>query len=951
MPVASSVSLQRRLLVLAVIATILAPMATTLQAVRGVGLASVDHLVISEVVTGGASASDELIELYNPTSAPLPLEGLEVIYVTSTGATITRRATWELGAPGVPAGGHVLIANASGTYASIADATYASGMAATGGSVAVRILGATTAIDAVGWGAAASTWMEGSPAVAPASGASIERLPGGALGSSSDTGDNLVDFVERPVPEPQNLGSPPTPDPAAATPSPGPSTMPEPPVTPEPTPEPTPPPSSTPHPTPTPTSAVAVAAARAAPDGAIVTIEAVALTDSGFHDGGGFVADATGGIAVLLADGTFARGQRLRITGELDDRFSQRTLRADSAASLGTAPEPEPMTTTTGAVGEHLEGRLVGTSGAIVGSPTVLSSGLAFDVDDGSGATRVLVGASTGIVTSAWLPGMSVAIVGVAGQRDSTGSGADGYRVMLRDAADVRSLTPPGEASPSPGDGGDGVSTIAEARRADRDTSLTIRGTVTLPSGLVDDDTAVIQDATGAILLRLGDDGGRLNLGARVEVSGTRSTLSGMESLRVSGPIETLGNGPEPAARRVRTGGVREADEATLVVASGALVTSARRFSSGTVSFEIDDGSGPLRVSLAAALRADRDSLSAGTWVEVRGVLGQETSLAQPDEGYRIWPRTSAEVRVTAPASGDDNGSGGEGPDDGGSGGESSAPIGSLDDLGAADLAHLRIAATLVAGRWKELGLGGLLWDGARLVAVHASSRDVVARLTRDRRPPLAVDLGGLQAAGTDRAMGVPAVRLASGPGQTMAVDAPPAPPRSTLRGDLPAWVAVVGHLSGSGSRRLLTVDGERVALHARCEQDDEDDDEGRRRRGLVSVTGVALGDPVRLLVPCGGLRSAPSIAGGAALAATDGKAGAPGPAAIPMVESAPSDSRRPIAAGLLMAAAAVLVGGAALRRKRGSMGEEPVAQDDADDPAESGPRLTLVRVPHEGGP
>ena len=47
------------------------------------------------------------------------------------------------GAPSVPAGGHVLIANASGIYASIADATYASGMAATGGSVAIRILGAT----------------------------------------------------------------------------------------------------------------------------------------------------------------------------------------------------------------------------------------------------------------------------------------------------------------------------------------------------------------------------------------------------------------------------------------------------------------------------------------------------------------------------------------------------------------------------------------------------------------------------------------------------------------------------------------------------------------------------------------------------------------------------------------------------------------------------------------
>ena len=204
---------------LALVAAALAPVAT-IEIVRGVDLAAADHLVVSEVVTGGASASDELIELHNPTAAALPLEGLEVIYVTATGATITRRAAWPLGAPGVPPGGHVLIANESGIYASIADATYASGMAATGGSVAIRILGATTAIDAVGWGTAASTWLEGLPAVAPVAGASIERLPGGALGSGQDTDDNLVDFVERLVPEPQNLGSPPTPAPGEPTPPP-----------------------------------------------------------------------------------------------------------------------------------------------------------------------------------------------------------------------------------------------------------------------------------------------------------------------------------------------------------------------------------------------------------------------------------------------------------------------------------------------------------------------------------------------------------------------------------------------------------------------------------------------------------------------------------------------------------------------------------------------------------
>ena len=132
---------------------------------------------------------------------------------------------------------------------------------------------------------------------------------------------------------------------------------------------------------------------------------------------------------------------------------------------------------------------------------------------------------------------------------------------------------------------------------------------------------------------------------------------------------------------------------------------------------------------------------------------------------------------------------------------------------------------------------------------------------------------------------------------------------------------------------------------------DDDDDDDAT---GLVARSpsiGVALGDPVRLLVPCGGLRSAPSIAGDATLDAVGKGAGAPGPAPISTGDSAANDPRRPIVSGLLLAAAAVLVGGAALGRRRGSRDEEPASPDDADDAAGPEPRLTLVRVPHEGGP
>ncbi len=72
--------------------------------------ATAGPLVISEVMTGGASASDEFVELYNPDAAPLPLDGLELMYVTASGATVTRKATWGVGTAIGP-GAHVLVAN------------------------------------------------------------------------------------------------------------------------------------------------------------------------------------------------------------------------------------------------------------------------------------------------------------------------------------------------------------------------------------------------------------------------------------------------------------------------------------------------------------------------------------------------------------------------------------------------------------------------------------------------------------------------------------------------------------------------------------------------------------------------------------------------------------------------------------------------------------------------
>ncbi len=653
---------------------------------NGADIIAVDHVLVSEVMTGGAGASDEFVELYNPGPVVRSLDGLELVYVTASGATVTRKALWGAGA-GIPAWSHLLVANEAGIFAGLADVTFSGGLAATGGSMALRAVAATSAVDAVGWGTAASLWFEGSPAPAPPAGSSLERLPGGPQGSGQDADDNILDFVVRGAPDPQNALSAPVPtESPSAEPSMDPPLSAAPSLTPEAanaTPEPTPDDTATPSPTETPTPTqspsptpapplMTIAEARAMPDGSEIRVAGITLTASNFHEGGGYLADATGGIAVLVTDGAFERGIALTVEGTVDDRYAQRTIRVDAADLAIGAPQvgPDPATVDTGAVGEPMESRLIGLTGVVQGSPTSLSAGLAFEVDDGSGPIRVLIGPGTGVQTAGWHAGATLFLTGVVGQRDSSGTGSEGYRVQPRDAGDVISLTPPAtpeptpaptaahtppvspsptaSPSPSPTSTGPALVTIAQARRAEVGAKLRIRGVVTLPSGLVEDGSAVVADASGAILIRTSSETGRLRRGQLVELTGTRSTKSGMLSLRVTQPAVVLGSQPEPSAVRRATGRIGEAMEAQVVVVRGLVRDGPRRTSGGGLSFTLHDGSGPIRVFVAAGTGITARHVPAGAWIELRAVVGQQTTGAQPSAGYRLWPRDRADVTVIA---------------------------------------------------------------------------------------------------------------------------------------------------------------------------------------------------------------------------------------------------------------------------------------------------------------
>ncbi len=903
-----------------------------------------DHLVINEIATGGASANDEFIELFNPTAGPLSLANLEIAYVSSSGTTVSRRTAWGGTAPDVPGGGHVLLANEAGVHAAAADVLYAGGLAATGGTVILRAAGAAVAIDAAAWGTATGAWVEGAAALAPGPGFSIERVTDPSDGHVRDTNQNATDFVLREVPTPR--GSQPMP---SATPTPAHQPAATELVMPTPTASPTP--SEGP-------GTVSIANARAAANGTSVTVEGTALTGSAFHDGGGYLADGFAGIAVIVEDGGFAGGSRLRVTGMVDDRFAQRTIRSRQAdiQVLGEGAEIDPVDVSTGSIGEALEGRLARISAVVRGSPTVLTTGVAFDVDDGRGSVRVLIATATGVETAAWTPGASVDLVGVVGQRDSSGTGSSGYRILPRSPADVTRVAAAPTQSPTPTSATPSrspdatpapslVSPISAARAAATGTHLTIRGVVTMALGVVDPETAVVQDDTGAIVLRMDAEAGPISVGDVIEVSGVRSTKSGMETLRATSRL-VLGSAAA-APMTVPIAGVSEEIEARLVLVTGRLLASARRASSGTVSFDLTDGGATVRVVMPASLGTDDSTLVAGASVEVVGIVGQETTAADPLAGYRIWPRSAAEVRVLASVL-EEPGGPSAGPRGGAAGTSESGRSrvaetprsGTPNSLEGVGLADLRVGATLVVGAWPEMAIGGLLWDGERLVAISAAFAPQVAAFGRP--PPVPLAMHGMRVIGVEPRTGVPLVALGSGRDAMTVTSGAPAAPRTTVprAGDSPGWVTLIGRLHRNGSGLQLEVEDGAVRVEIACS------DPRAAANGMFSVTGISVGDPPRIIVPCDGLRVAPTLA----RVALSAPAVATGPEIAAGAnggrDPVPANPRRPLAIWLVVLAALVVAWAALVwRRLEGEPRLAGDAQSDDGPRVAEVPPLTLVRL------
>lgn len=156
-----------------------------------------NHLVISQVQTiGRFSASEEYIELYNPSEQSIDLTGLKLTLRDGLGNSEDKVLRFDLGLNrSLGPGQYWLIANSHALLAARADATYEDNgiTLLDNGSLTVS-LGARV-VDQLGWGSQPTGGSETKPfPTNPAVDQSLVRKPGSALGNGFDSDNNAVDF-------------------------------------------------------------------------------------------------------------------------------------------------------------------------------------------------------------------------------------------------------------------------------------------------------------------------------------------------------------------------------------------------------------------------------------------------------------------------------------------------------------------------------------------------------------------------------------------------------------------------------------------------------------------------------------------------------------------------------------------------------------------------------------
>ncbi len=439
------------------------------------------------------------------------------------------------------------------------------------------------------------------------------------------------------------------------------------------------------------------------PDGAVASIEGVLTTALGALESGhgGFVQDGSGGIALYLdgaVTGIWPAGTTISVEGSLASRYSQRTLRISEASIKGGPAAGLPAATgvSTGDAGESLEGRRVIVTGAVAGSPDQLADGLAITVDDGSGPLRAVIGPDA-LAGRTIASGVLATVTGPLGQRDSSGTGAGGYRVQATIDGELSLTTPtptptptPNPASPSPmptaaptatptpivaptptpAPTTTPTSTAANPTPAPTVTPssadvLPLRSVRGLPLGTRVRTTGVVVAESGRLgtpaLIAIGDQDAGLVVrgisglgtsarGTKLEIAGKLAAPYGQLEIRpTEADVRVLGMGGLPAPSPLGPTALAESDEGRLVTMTGRLDAKPTKSAAGDITLVLTRrGAAAVKVMADVSSRLTTATFKLGATYRIVGFVGQRATRSGTSDGYRIWIRDAADVALVA---------------------------------------------------------------------------------------------------------------------------------------------------------------------------------------------------------------------------------------------------------------------------------------------------------------
>ena len=167
---------------------------------------SLDRIVISEIMAGAENNNNhDFIELYNPQSESVDLAGCTLTYQLDRENDYITLYHWDSYTL-IPAFGHYLLGYTGEDFGLTVDAQFKQNLIPSKGSL--TLLNSSEDIkDRLCWGSQTCENPEGTPAPAVVKGKSLERLPGGQAGNTTDTDHNATDFISNDQPDPQNSGA------------------------------------------------------------------------------------------------------------------------------------------------------------------------------------------------------------------------------------------------------------------------------------------------------------------------------------------------------------------------------------------------------------------------------------------------------------------------------------------------------------------------------------------------------------------------------------------------------------------------------------------------------------------------------------------------------------------------------------------------------------------------